>query len=67
MQGILQAYTQALSYVQLYGPTLFAPSIRMAAQYASQYVSQQKQKYFILLMITDGVITGFIFFFFLKN
>lgn len=34
--------------------------IHTAAQIASSQVSQQNQKYYILLMITDGVINGII-------
>jgi hypothetical protein len=55
--GILFAYSQALRNITLAGPTLFAPVINMAASIASQHVSQDNQKYFVLLIITDGVIT----------
>jgi len=55
--GILQAYSQALTAVQLYGPTNFAEIIRMAATTASAHVTQQQQKYFVLLILTDGEIT----------
>ncbi|BFI07955.1 hypothetical protein MPTK1_2g16960 [Marchantia polymorpha subsp. ruderalis] len=57
VSGILYAYSQALRHVALAGPTLFAPVINMAASIASQFVSQENQKYFVLLIITDGVIT----------
>eukprot|EP01027_Heterolobosea_sp_BB2_P009704 GEZU01014294.1.p1 GENE.GEZU01014294.1~~GEZU01014294.1.p1 ORF type:complete len:479 (+),score=115.69 GEZU01014294.1:68-1438(+) len=57
IEGILQAYHQALRNVSLFGPTLFAPTIQMAAHFASQHVSQNSQRYFILLIITDGIIT----------
>ncbi|KAH8942030.1 hypothetical protein BDL97_14G077100 [Sphagnum fallax] len=55
--GIMFAYSQALRNITLAGPTLFAPVINMAASIASQHVSQDNQKYFVLLIITDGVIT----------
>ncbi|CAM6094097.1 unnamed protein product [Calypogeia fissa] len=57
INGILYAYSQALRHVALAGPTLFAPVINMAASIASSYVNQENQKYFVLLIITDGVIT----------
>jgi len=57
VQGIIQAYRTALFNVGLSGPTNFAPTINMAASMASQFVSQQSQKYFILLILTDGEIT----------
>lgn len=56
VQGILQAYAQALNSVVLYGPTIFSQILRVAHQYASQVNTEAEQKYFILLIITDGVI-----------
>ncbi|KAJ7555603.1 hypothetical protein O6H91_05G046500 [Diphasiastrum complanatum] len=55
--GIMRAYSQALRHVALAGPTLFAPVINMAASIASESMSQGRQRYFVLLIITDGVIT----------
>ncbi|KAF0979633.1 hypothetical protein FDP41_001301 [Naegleria fowleri] len=60
VDGILRDYRLALNTVQLYGPTNFAPTIQTAVAYAAQGAmeqSQQNQKYFILLIITDGEIT----------
>ncbi|KAJ4458657.1 putative Nicotinic receptor-associated protein 1 [Paratrimastix pyriformis] len=42
LQGMLAAYGNAIAQTELYGPTNFAP---------------QQQKYFVLLIITDGEIT----------
>lgn len=56
ISGILQVYQQALNSVTLYGPTIFTPVIQAASQIASVDTSQTSQKYFILLIITDGVI-----------
>ena len=58
VDGILQAYTHALSFIQLWGPTNFAPIIRSAAD-AARAGSMQggAQQYTILLMLTDGEIT----------
>jgi hypothetical protein len=53
--GIVAAYRSCLSAVQLYGPTNFAPCIRHVAKFANQY--QDGSHYFILLILTDGVIT----------
>lgn len=55
IEGIMSAYSSALFNVSLAGPTLFAPVINAAAQIASQSLDQLK--YFVLLIITDGVIT----------
>ncbi|KAK9117713.1 hypothetical protein Sjap_016660 [Stephania japonica] len=57
IQGIMMAYTSALYNVSLAGPTLFGPVINNAAVIASQAVATSQQKYFVLLIITDGVIT----------
>eukprot|EP00761_Pharyngomonas_kirbyi_P013138 gb/GECH01013165.1/.p1 GENE.gb/GECH01013165.1/~~gb/GECH01013165.1/.p1 ORF type:complete len:510 (+),score=138.88 gb/GECH01013165.1/:1-1530(+) len=55
INGILESYRNAMSNVQLWGPTMFSPIIREAAAKARQNASQNK--YYLLLMITDGVIT----------
>lgn len=57
IQGIMMAYTSALFNVSLAGPTLFGPVITSAAQIASQSLINGRQKYYVLLIITDGVIT----------
>ncbi|KAK9278515.1 hypothetical protein L1049_028082 [Liquidambar formosana] len=57
IQGIMTAYTSALFNVSLAGPTLFGPVITNAALIASHSLTNDQQKYFVLLIITDGVIT----------
>lgn len=57
IHGIMTAYISALHNVSLAGPTLFGPVVTAAAQIASQAVSENQPKYFVLLIITDGVIT----------
>ncbi|XP_015888545.1 protein BONZAI 1 isoform X1 [Ziziphus jujuba] len=57
IQGIMMAYTSALLNVSLAGPTLFGPVISHAALIASQSLANGGQKYFVLLIITDGVVT----------
>nr|XP_029122574.1 protein BONZAI 1 [Elaeis guineensis] len=57
IQGIMSAYMSALHNVSLAGPTLFGPVINTAALIASQSLVNNQQKYFVLLIITDGVIT----------
>lgn len=54
--GISQIYAEALTKVVLSGPTLFSPLIEQACVIASQFTSQTQQKYFVLLIITDGAI-----------
>ncbi|GAY51590.1 hypothetical protein CUMW_135340 [Citrus unshiu] len=55
--GIMMAYTSALHNVNLAGPTLFGPVISNAALIAGQSLANRGQKYFVLLIITDGVVT----------
>ncbi|KAI8544103.1 hypothetical protein RHMOL_Rhmol08G0269400 [Rhododendron molle] len=57
IQGIMTSYTNALFNVSLAGPTLFGHVITTAAQIAAQALAHNQQKYFVLLIITDGVIT----------
>ncbi|KAG2694926.1 hypothetical protein I3760_08G166700 [Carya illinoinensis] len=57
VEGIMSAYASALHNVTLAGPTLFGQVIKRAAQIASQSVSYNSKKYFVLLIITDGVLT----------
>nr|POF02814.1 protein bonzai 3 [Quercus suber] len=57
VEGIMAAYARALHNVALAGPTLFGPVINTAAQIAGQSISYNRNKYFVLLIITDGVVT----------
>eukprot|EP01006_Ploeotia_vitrea_P062630 TRINITY_DN84154_c0_g1_i1.p1 TRINITY_DN84154_c0_g1~~TRINITY_DN84154_c0_g1_i1.p1 ORF type:complete len:710 (+),score=58.27 TRINITY_DN84154_c0_g1_i1:166-2130(+) len=52
VQGIVNAYANALGRVQLWGPTLFEHIIRKCTEKAKT----SKSTYYILLIITDGVI-----------
>merc|ERR1719410_1588804 len=56
IEGLLSAYYNSLYKVQLYGPTNFSPVINHVAQFASAY-QNDPSNYFILLIITDGIIT----------
>uniref|UniRef100_A0A4W5MDS4 Copine C-terminal domain-containing protein n=1 Tax=Hucho hucho TaxID=62062 RepID=A0A4W5MDS4_9TELE len=55
IDGILEAYHESLKSVQLYGPTNFAPVVNHVASYAAAV--QDGSQYFVLLIITDGVIS----------
>ncbi|KAK7102331.1 copine-8-like [Littorina saxatilis] len=55
VQGVLQAYYTSLQRVQLYGPTNFAPVINHVAKFAA--AKRDGSEYFVLLIITDGIIT----------
>lgn len=56
--GILTAYHNCINSVQLYGPTNFSPVIEHVAQFARAYHGQgEPSNYFVLLIITDGIIT----------
>lgn len=55
--GILAAYSAALHSVALAGPTLFTPVIHTACEYATRALpAADSQAYYVLLIITDGVI-----------
>ena len=43
------------SKIQLYGPTNFAPTINHVANVARNFIDGSQ--YFILLIVTDGIIT----------
>lgn len=57
VEGIMAAYSSALQNVSLSGPTLFGQVINTAADIAASSVSHNSFKYFVLLIITDGVLT----------
>uniref|UniRef100_W5MWF2 Copine-3 n=1 Tax=Lepisosteus oculatus TaxID=7918 RepID=W5MWF2_LEPOC len=61
IEGIVEAYRVCLPQVKLYGPTNFSPIInhvaRFGAQAAQQKTASDVKQYFVLLIITDGVIT----------
>jgi len=57
VQGILSVYQHALNNITLYGPTIFAKIIDVAAQIAKSNESTNQQKYYILLLLTDGAIS----------
>ncbi|KAL0648460.1 hypothetical protein Bca4012_046751 [Brassica carinata] len=57
IQGIMNAYNGALFNVSFAGPTLFGPVINAAATIASESLAQNARRYYVLLIITDGVIT----------
>ncbi|KAI3956510.1 hypothetical protein MKW92_053846 [Papaver armeniacum] len=52
----MTAYSSALRNFSLHGPTLFGNVINRAAQIAGESLRNQT-KYFVLLIITDGVVT----------
>ena len=55
VQGLLEAYHMSLQNVTLYGPTNFSPVINHVLNFAKAY--QNGKQYFVLLIITDGIIT----------
>ncbi|XP_057503332.1 protein BONZAI 3-like [Actinidia eriantha] len=57
IEGIMAAYASALHNVALAGPTLFGQVINTAAEIAGRALSCNNSKYFVLLIITDGVLT----------
>lgn len=55
IEGVLEAYNKALHSIQLYGPTNFAPVINHVSRFAEAKTGGTD--YFILLIVTDGIIT----------
>lgn len=51
---ILQRYRETLKRIELFGPSSFAPAINHTISIAKQH--QDGKHYFVLLIITDGVI-----------
>ncbi|KPP72244.1 copine-9-like [Scleropages formosus] len=58
IDGVLEAYFRSLREVTLYGPTNFAPVINQVARVAADVTDGSQ--YFVLLMITDGVISDMV-------
>ena len=58
LNGIVKAYKHVLPRLQFHGPTYFQPVLEFARKWAEPYshVEKEDQKYFILLILTDGVI-----------
>lgn len=53
LEGVIDGYQRSLHRVTLFGPTNFAPIINKVAKYASEV----KDTYYVLLLLTDGVVT----------
>ena len=53
--GVLGAYRTCIQRIQLYGPTNFAPTVNHVANIARNFTDGSQ--YFILLIVTDGIIT----------
>ncbi|KAF9428042.1 Copine-8 [Podila epigama] len=57
VDGVLAAYWHALQFAELYGPTNFAPVINQTAAICNQHRAGSTEEYYVLLILTDGVIT----------
>jgi len=60
IEGILNAYRHSMKTIELWGPTNFAPIIRQVIAIAQPFCrppAGAPQKYFVLLILTDGAIT----------
>ncbi|XP_064641823.1 copine-3-like isoform X2 [Lineus longissimus] len=57
VQGIVDAYKNCISKVKLSGPTNAAPIIHHVANFAKQAQQTEQYSYFVLLMLTDGILT----------
>ncbi|NWT04327.1 CPNE7 protein, partial [Mionectes macconnelli] len=58
IQGVVESYQSCLPKIQLYGPTNVAPIITKVARVAAdEERTKEASQYFILLILTDGVVT----------
>ena len=58
IEGVVEVYKNAINKVNLYGPTNFASILELTNKLTEDMnVSQGEQKYNILLIITDGIIS----------
>jgi Copine/C2 domain len=56
-EGVLDAYSNIIKSVELYGPTNFSPVINQVIQHARDSSETHPMVYHVLLIITDGIIT----------
>ena len=57
LQGIMEMYKEALGFVGLSGPTLFAELLKkVVTDLEAKNINQRNQRYSILLILTDGEI-----------
>ncbi|XP_043843404.1 copine-7 [Dromiciops gliroides] len=58
IQGVVESYQNCLPKIQLYGPTNVAPIIaKVARMAAAEERTGEASQYYILLILTDGVVT----------
>ena len=56
LAGIMEAYANALKYVELSGPTYFAPLLNEAIKICEENRQLENEVYSLLLILTDGEI-----------
>jgi hypothetical protein len=56
MQDLMETYRNSLYCVEFAGPTLFAPIITETCKLAQNSKAANDNNYYILLILTDGVI-----------
>ena len=59
-EGVLEAYTNIIKSVELYGPTNFSPIIHQVIQHARDSSKTHPMVYHVLMIITDGIITDMV-------
>ncbi|KAK6185840.1 hypothetical protein SNE40_007986 [Patella caerulea] len=61
IEGVVQAYMNCITQVQLYGPTNASPIINHVARFAAAAQQEEPTKgahvYYVLLLLTDGVLS----------
>ena len=58
IEGVIDAYKQALTQATFWGPTFFAPLIHEAINKASSY-TMDSSKYSVVMIMTDGEIMDY--------
>lgn len=56
IEEVLEVYEQSVNSVSFYGPTVFSQMIETVISYASEDTTQENQQYYVLLILTDGII-----------
>jgi len=61
LEEVIKVYKEALTKYKFHGPTIFSDLLTMATDYvrSEQGADDDQQKYFILLIMTDGDINDF--------
>lgn len=60
LQGLVEAYQNALPYLEFHGPTNFEQVLNKAVSLATEMDVLEGSAYVNLIILTDGKISGFV-------